>query len=159
VAEEFSLSSYLYVGLLAVGIAGQYVGGKLSDRIAPTNGLVVVFGSLAVVAALFVPVASTGLLSLLLISALLGFLLFALQPLYQSTIAEYSPPNDRGLSYGYTYLASFGVGAAGAAISGYLLSMVSVFGTFVALALFPTAGGILALSLRRWGSVDGSFET
>lgn len=149
-AEEFDLSSYLYVGLLTIGIGGQYVGGKLSDRIAPTLSLAVVFGCLAVIAVGFVPAANVGLPALILVSALLGFLLFALQPLYQATIAEYSPPDDRGLSYGYTYLTSFGVGAAGAAIAGYLLSVVDVGGTFLALAAFPLLGATFALVLYRW---------
>jgi MFS family permease len=150
-ASEFDLASYLYVGLLTIGIGGQYVGGKVSDRIEPTTGLTVVFGSLVVVAVGFVPAARTGLAPLLVASAVLGFLLFALQPLYQATIAEHSPPDDRGLSYGYTYLTSFGVGAGGAAIAGYLLSVVSADGTFLALAAFPALGAVFALVLRRWG--------
>jgi len=154
-ASEFDLSSYLYVGLLAVGIGGQYVGGRVSDRIEPTTGLAVVFGSLVVVAAGFIPAARAGLLPLLVASAVLGFLLFALQPLYQATIADHSPPDDRGLSYGYTYLTSFGVGAAGAAIAGYLLSVVSADGTFLALAVFPALGAIFAVVLGRWGDDDG----
>lgn len=148
-ASEFDLSSYLYVGLLAVGIGGQYVGGRVSDHIRPTSGLVVVFGSLVFVAIGFIPAAEAGILTLLLASAVLGFLLFALQPLYQATIAEHSPPDDRGLSYGYTYLTSFGVGAAGAAISGYLLTVVSADGTFLALAAFPALGAVFALVLRQ----------
>ena len=149
-ASEFDLSSYLYVGLLAIGIGGQYVGGRVSDKIRPTAGLAVVFGSLVVVAIAFIPAATAGLLPLLGISAVLGFLLFALQPLYQATIADHSPPDDRGLSYGYTYLTSFGVGAAGAAIAGYLLSVVSADGTFLALAVFPALGAAFSLVLRSW---------
>jgi MFS family permease len=152
-AREIDLSSYLYAGLLTVGIGGQYLGGKLTDRVAPTAGLAVVFTALCLVALLFVPAAQAGVLTLLVISAALGLLLFALQPLYQATIAEYSPPGGRGLSYGYTYLASFGVGAAGAAIAGYLLSVVDVGGTFAVLAVFPALGAVLALLLFRsdWG--------
>jgi len=149
-AEEFDLASYLYVGLLGVGIGGQYVGGRASDRIEPTTGLAVVLVGLAAVAVGFVPAAEAGLPTLLLASAVLGFLLFSLQPLYQATIADHSPPGDRGLSYGYTYLTSFGVGAAGAAVAGYLLSVTSVGGTFLALAAFPALGAGFALALRRW---------
>jgi MFS family permease len=108
-----------------------------------------VLAGLVVVAAVFVPVASAGLGALLLISAVLGFLLFTLQPLYQATIAEYSPPEERGLSYGYTYLANFGVGAAGAGIAGYLLSITDPSGTFLALAVVPALGVGLALLLSR----------
>ncbi len=150
-AAEFDLASYLYVGLLTVGIGGQYAGGKLTDRIPTATGMVAVFAGLAVVAVSFVPAAGAGVPALLAASAALGFLLFALQPLYQATIAEYSPPGDRGLSYGYTYLCSFGVGAAGAAISGYLLSAVGVRGTFLGLAVFPLLGLGFALALWRLG--------
>ncbi|PSP95159.1 MFS transporter [Halobacteriales archaeon QS_4_62_28] len=148
-AEEFDLASYIYAGLLTVGIGGQYVGGKLTDRIPTTTGLVAVFATLAVVAVLFVPAARAGLGPLLAISAALGFTLFAIQPLYQATIAEYSPPDDRGLSYGFTYLTNFGIGAAGAALSGLLLSAVGTDGTFLGLAAFPVVGAGLALALAR----------
>jgi len=149
IAEEFTLSSYLYAALLTIGIGGQYVGGKVSDRIPSTTGLAVVFGALVVVTISFVPAARGGVATLLVVSGLLGFLLFALQPLYQATIADHSPPGDRGLSYGYTYLMSFGIGAAGAAIAGFLLSVVTADGTFLALAVFPALGSLFAIALSR----------
>lgn len=149
IAEEFTLSSYLYVALLTIGIGGQYVGGKVSDRIPATTGLAVVFGALVLVTISFVPAARGGVGTLLVVSGLLGFFLFALQPLYQATIADHSPPGDRGLSYGYTYLTSFGIGAAGAAIAGFLLSVVTTDGTFLALAVFPALGSLFALVLSR----------
>jgi MFS family permease len=147
-AKEFTLSSYVYVGLLMVGIGGQYVGGKVSDSVAPTTGLAFVFASLMIVSVSFVPAARIGIVPLIAVCALLGFFLFALQPLYQATIADQSPPDDRGLSYGYTYLMSFGIGASGAALSGYLLTIVGVDGTFLSLALFPGVGMLAAYTLK-----------
>jgi sugar phosphate permease len=114
-------------------------------------GLVGVFGTLVLVAVAFVPAAQAGTATLLVVSALLGFFLFALQPLYQATIAEYTPADGRGLSYGYTYLVSFGVGAAGAAVAGYLLTATDVSGTFLALAAFPALGVAFSAALFRWG--------
>lgn len=149
-AAEFDTASYLYSGLLLVGIGGQYAGGKLSDRAPPTLGLIGTFAALVVVALAFVPAARAGPAPLLAVSALLGLFLFALQPLYQATIATYTPPDGRGLSYGYTYLASFGVGAVGATIAGYLLSTLGTGGTFLALSVFPALGGGFALALYRW---------
>ncbi|WP_197052513.1 MFS transporter [Halobellus rufus] len=146
-AGEFDLASYVYSGLLLVGIGGQYVAGKLTDRIHPEAGLAAVFGVLALVAVVFVPASKRGTTMTLLVSALLGFLIFALQPLYQATIAEYSPPDERGLSYGYTYLGTFGIGAAGAAIAGYLLTVLTVGETFTMLAVFPLIGALLAGAL------------
>lgn len=45
---------------------------------------------------------------LLVGSFVLGAALFAIQPLSQAAIAEYSLPESGGLSFGYTYLAVFG---------------------------------------------------
>ncbi|UWG46342.1 MFS family permease [Halanaeroarchaeum sp. HSR-CO] len=150
-AEEFKPASYLYAGLLTVGMAGQYVGGKLTDRIPTEIGLTVIFAVLAIIAVSFVPVAAAGIWALIAISATFGFFLFALQPMYQATIAIYSPPGGRGLSYGYTYLASFGIGALGAAIAGSLLSAFSVHRTFVLIGVFPVIGAALGLMLYRSG--------
>lgn len=151
-AEEFDLASYLYAGLLTIGIGGQYVGGKLTDRVPTAAALAAIFGSLVIVAAVFVPAAQSGVGPLLIVSVALGFLLFALQPMYQATIAEHTPPDDRGLSYGYTYLANFGIGAAGASIAGFLLAQTTVNGTFLALALVPAAGAVVSFALYKYGS-------
>jgi MFS family permease len=146
VASEFDLSRYLYAGLLAVGIAGQYVGGRLTDAVAPERGLVVMLTVLTAVALLFVP-ASGSLVPLLVVSVALGFFLFGMQPLTQATIAKYSPPERRGLSFGYTYLAIFGVGALGASVVGAVLTFGTPNLVFVVLAGFAAVGLALALLL------------
>jgi len=146
VAERFDLSQYLYAGLLAVGVGGQFVGGRLTDAVEPERGLAVMLGLLVVIALLFVPASET-LATLLLISVALGFVLFALQPLSQATIAKYSPPEHRGLSFGYTYLAIFGIGALGAALVGAALTYGSSTAVFVLLAGFEAVALVLALSL------------
>ena len=146
-------SRFVYAGLLMVGIAGQYVGGKLTDRMPTEWGLAGGFAALAVVALLFVPAAGAGLVPLLIISALLGFFLFVVQPMYQATVAEYSPAEARGLSYGYSYLAVFGVGATGAVIAGTVLTYTSEWGLFVTFAgiagLAATLGVYLSVRNRR----------
>lgn len=151
VAEEFDLAQYLYAGLLTVGIGGQYLGGRLTDRIEPDRGLLFMVASLAVIALSFVPAAGAGLPGLLLASFVLGFALFAVQPLTQATIAKYSRPESRGLSFGYTYLAIFGIGALGAAVVGTVLTYASRPLVFVVLATFATSSTILAGALVRFG--------
>ncbi len=145
-AREFDLAQYLYAGLLTVGIAGQYVGGKLTDRVDVDRGLAFTLGLLAVIAVLFIPATKT-LPTLLVVSAALGFVLFGIQPLGQATIAKYSPPEHRGLSFGYTYLAIFGIGALGASIVGTALTYGSSSTVFVLLAGFEVVALALALSL------------
>jgi MFS family permease len=146
-AEEFDLAGYLYAGLLTVGIGGQYVGGRLTERIEPDRGLILVLSALAAIAAAFVPAARFGLGGLLAASVVLGFTLFSIQPLTQATIAKYSVPDSRGLSFGYTYLAIFGVGALGAAVSGTVLTYASASVMFLVLAGFAAAAATLAVVL------------
>ena len=146
VGSEFDLSRYLYAGLLAVGIGGQYVGGRLTDAIQPERGLAVMLAALVTIALLFVP-ASRTLPTLLLVSVALGFALFAMQPLSQATIANYSPAEHRGLSFGYTYLAIFGIGALGASITGAVLTYGSPTAVFLLLAGFAAVALVFALSL------------
>ena len=146
-AEEFDLSGYLYAGLLTVGIGGQYFGGRLTERIEPDRGLILVLSALAAIAVAFVPAARIGLGGLLAASVALGFTLFSIQPLTQATIAKYSVPDSRGLSFGYTYLAIFGVGALGAAISGTVLTYASASVMFVVLAAFAAFAAALAVVL------------
>lgn len=146
VASEFDLSRYLYAGLLAVGIGGQYVGGRLTDAVAPERGVAVMLTALVAIAVLFVPASGT-LPALLAVSVALGFALFAMQPLTQATIAKYSPPEHRGLSFGYTYLAIFGIGALGASVTGAALTYGSRSLLFLVLAAFAAAALALALSL------------
>nr|WP_305794357.1 MFS transporter [Halomarina rubra] len=145
--RELEPGNYIYTGLLAVGVAGQYAGGKLTDRIDVELGLAVGYGTLGVIALAYLPAAEAGLLPLLVLSALLGFFLFFVQPFYQATVAEYTPPEARGLSYGYTYLGVFGVGALGATVAGVALAEFSQPVLFTILAGFGLLAGLLGLGL------------
>ena len=149
VAAEFDPARYLYAGLLTVGIGGQYLGGRLTDRIEPDRGLTVMLGVLTTIAVVFVPLVETGVGGLLAGSFVLGVALFAIQPLSQATIAKYSLPESRGLSFGYTYLAIFGIGALGASITGTVLTYGSTAVMFLVLAAFSLIGLSLGVTLLR----------
>jgi MFS family permease len=136
---------YFYSGLLMVGVLGQYVGGKLTDRIPVALGLVGGYGAIAILALIFLPIARSGLLGLVAIGALLGFFLFLVQPFYQATIAESTPPEARGLSYGYTYLGVFGIGALGGTIAGGVLTYFNATALFAVLAGFGATASLLGL--------------
>ena len=144
-------AQYVYVGLLIVGMGGQYVGGKLSDRMPPERAVVGAFFLLALLSVLFVPVAERSLVGLLAVTALLGFVLFGEQPLLQAIVADYSASDVRGLSYGYMFLGVFGVGALGAAFSGAVLAYTTQQHLFLLLAAVPIAAAAMAavLALRR----------
>ena len=140
---------YFYAGLLVVGVFGQYAGGKLSDRIDVEKGLVVGFGALAVLAVCFLPVAGVGVAPLAVLGAVVGFFLFFVQPFYQATVAEYTPAGARGLSYGYTYLGVFGVGALGGTVAGVVLTYAAPAELFVVLAGIAVVATGLGVYLVR----------
>jgi MFS family permease len=140
---------YFYSGLLLVGVLGQYTGGKLTDRFRVEYTMAAAFGLLAALALLFVPVSGMGLVPLAVLGAVLGAALFVVQPMYQATVAEYTPPGTRGLSYGFTYLGVFGVGALGGAIAGGILAFASPLALFLTLAGFAATASALGLYLGR----------
>ncbi|WP_096391559.1 MFS transporter [Halopenitus persicus] len=142
-------SDYFYSGLLLIGVVGQYVGGKLTDRVPVEYGIAVGFGGLAVLALAFLPAAGLGLVPLAVVGALMGVFLFLVQPLYQATVAEYTPAGTRGLSYGYTYLGVFGVGALGGAIAGTILEYATEPTLFLVLAGFATVASVTGIVLGR----------
>ncbi len=150
-AEEFDLARYLYVGILMVGIGGQYIGGQVADRIATERGLAYVLATLAVLALLFVP-ATASVWTFLAVSLLLGVVLFSVQPLSQATVAAYSNPETRGISFGYTYLAIFGVGALGAGLAGTVLTVASVQVLFIVLAAISAVAASTSFVLLRVGT-------
>ncbi|WP_331233100.1 MFS transporter [Natronorarus salvus] len=145
--EGIEPSDYVYVDLLVVGMAGQYVGGRATDRVAVERGLAVVFTVLATLAVLFVPVSGMGLLPLVALCALVGFFLFAIQPFYQEAVAVHTPADTRGLSYGFTYLGEFGLGAGSIAIGGFLLDGPGLATFFLVLAGFALTGAALSVGL------------
>ncbi|MXV64522.1 MFS transporter [Natronorubrum sp. JWXQ-INN-674] len=145
--EGIEPADYIYVGLLVVGMAGQYVGGKLTDRLDPARGMAGIFGVLVVLALAFVPVTGMGLVAIATLCGVFGFFLFAIQPFYQNAVAVYTPADSRGLSYGYTYLGEFGLGSASIAIGGFVLGGASLATFFVVIASFALAGMVLSAAL------------
>ncbi|ELY48177.1 MFS transporter [Natronorubrum sulfidifaciens] len=145
--EELSLGDYIYVGLLVAGMAGQYVAGKLTARVAVARGLVVVFLGLAALALAFVPISSMGLGAVVFYCGVLGFSLFAIEPFYQEAVAVYTPADTRGLSYGYTYLGMFGLGALSISLGGYLLDHTTMGVFFATLSVIALLGAGISVRL------------
>jgi membrane protein implicated in regulation of membrane protease activity len=63
-------------------------------------------------------------------------------------------------SFGYTYVAVFGVGALGSAIAGFILTRTSPALLFVVLAVFAVAAILFGVYLiRRTASTSSSTAT
>lgn len=147
--RTFEPSQYVYSGLLLLGGAGQYVGGKFVDRVRSEFALVGSYATLVVVALVFIPSANGGLVPLLVVAGLLGFLVFMVAPINQEVISQYVPADVRGLSFGYTYTAIFGVGALGATLAGIVLTRSTSGVLFAILASVAAAAVLLAAMLLR----------
>jgi MFS family permease len=138
---------YVYAGLLTVGVGGQYAGGRLTDVVETEYALVAAFGLLVLGALAFVPAATAGLVPLVAVCLLLGFAIYVTAPVYQATIAESVADDTHGLSYGYTYLGMFGIGALGAPLAGTALSHADPTTLFAVLAGIATLGGLVSVFL------------
>jgi MFS family permease len=147
--ETVNPTEYVYAGLLLVGVVGQYASGKLSDRVRPERGVVAVFVGLVLIGVAFIPAANAGLGPLLVVSALLGVFLFGLQPFMQATVADHSPADVRGSSFGFVFAGLFGIGAAGAAITGFILTRAGPNELFLAVVAFAGVAVVVGQVLRR----------
>ena len=149
-SESFPPGRYLYSAILLVGVLGQYTGGYVAEHRSKERMLAASFVALGVLALLYVR-ASASAVPMLAASALLGYTLFIFQPIYQALVADYSPAEARGLSYGIFYLGTFGIGAAAAGIAGYAVTYFDFAVLFAVLAAFAFAGAGLSavLAVRR----------
>lgn len=145
--ETFEPSQYAYAGLLMVGAAGQYAGGKLSDRGSPERAIVGAFVALLAVSALFPILTQAGLIATLAVCAALGFFIYMEAPIHQALIGKHAAADVQGLSFGYTYLGVFGIGAAGASVAGVALTYGGTGLLFLALGSLAFAGFLLTLAL------------
>jgi MFS family permease len=99
----------------AMGIAGQWWGGRIADR-SPLAPAYLLFHAAAMV---LVGLASS-LFGLPLVVALFAYIFFAIgmQPIENSLVAELTPPHLRGMAYAGKFLLGFGVGSTGVFVVG-----------------------------------------
>ncbi len=142
-------SRYIYSGLLLVGIVGQFIGGKLTDRIPIETGLFLFFMGYTFVSLLFATAVNLGDIPFLIVSVLLVLVLFGEQPFSQAAVAKHSPSSVRGLSYGFVYVGIFGVGSLGAALAGSTLTYFGETALFLVLVVCGLAAASLVTVLDR----------
>ncbi len=151
---------YVFAGLLLLGGVGQYVGGRLVDSYPVERVLVAAYVGLVAVALILIPAADAGVGPLLAVAGVFGFLVFLVAPVNQEAISAYTPAAARGLSFGYSYTAIFGLGAAGATLAGVVLTRSTPFVLFVLLAGVAGAAALIGVVLDRRGgrAPDTSME-
>ncbi|GAB3411679.1 MFS transporter [Haloparvum alkalitolerans] len=151
--RDLEASRLAYTWLLLVGVAGQYAGGLASDRLSPERTLLAAFAGLAVVSVAFLPLSNAGVAPLLAVCALLGFFAYAVAPVAQTVVARSVDEASHGLSFGFVYLGTFGVGALGALLAGAALDAggsEALFAGLTGVAMLAAAlAGALAVRTAR----------
>ncbi len=144
--DQETLSGYLTTVALLMGSVGQYVGGSLSQRYALERLLPPI--ALTLVPALLLMGVSGGL-ALVALSGVFIFFNFSAQPLYNGLIADYSPEQALGRSYGISFFASFALGSSAATFSGFFAQRFGTGSVFLTLAGFAALSVALGVAIWR----------
>jgi len=139
-----ALKGIAVFSLLGVGILGQWLGGKASDRFGSREALIIasVFVSLSL---FLLPAVSQPYVSVALFVPLYGFFFYAHQPALNSLAGLITPQGMRGTMYGILFFFSFGLGSASTAIATSIAQRYDLNMAFYALMLFSLAALLLSL--------------
>jgi MFS family permease len=143
---DSSWAAVAYTLLLAAGVPGQWLGGKIADKIGSKKVLIATMTGvcLSLVLLLFSPIYVIGIGAFIL---LYGVSFYAHQPALNA-LTGFLPPQDQlGAVYGIFFFTSFGIGALSQTMVGYIADMYSFDVAFYLLAIFAFAALLLSLKL------------
>lgn len=138
-----SVAGYLASLVLLCGVAGQWVSGRIASprRLAPMLSLVYL-GNVPLL--LWMSVASGTIR--LVPCCLLGFVHFMNQPVFNSLLPDYVPTKTRSTWFGFSQMMTFGIGAAGPYLVGWLNNFQTAFTLLAAISL---VAGLLPFPIWR----------
>jgi len=133
--------------VLASGVAGQWLGGRASDRLGSKK--VLIASSIGVLASLlFLQFTPLWLLGVSIFVVLYGISFYGHQPALNSLTGIMTPTERRGIVYGIFFFTSFGIGSISQAIAGYLMDTYkSIEPSFYILTVFAVIALALSFTL------------
>ena len=134
--------------LLAAGILGTFIGGRLADRYGRRAVVLCGMGSLAPFLLLFILFSTINIVVALLLLLPLGLALFAPFSVMVVMGQEYLP-NHVGTASGVTLGLAVTIGGITAPIFGHIADLYGIHIAILGLALFPLLATGLALTLPR----------
>lgn len=135
--------------VFGLGMFGQYMGGRAAERFDPRRGYLV-FHSLALPMALAMAFLTD--LPLILVTMLFFLFFLGMQPIENTIIAKLTPDRFRHSAYGTKFILTFGVGALGVHMVGWIklhFSLSAVFVTVAGLSFLLVLSIILLKSVTR----------
>lgn len=140
-ADSANAGKIRAAGVLFLGCFGQYTAGRFArSRILEIQLATITFLNVPFLAWM----AFATHWDRIVAAAMLSFVHFMQQPVYNSLVAKYSPSRRRSLCYGISFAMAFGLGGFGAMFAGHFQSDKIVYGTLAALA---ASGGVIAFVL------------
>lgn len=118
---------------LGFGVFGQLLGGYFSEYRRPDD---VAFILALVAIPLLLAVGNSQGMVLLLMASVFAFAHFMTQPVYNSLIANYTPPAWRGRMFGIYFFCVYGVGSFSASALGYVADKMGLNWVFIISAGF-----------------------
>lgn len=141
----------------AFGVGGQFLGGYLSEHKRPET---LAFGLAVLAIPLLLAIGNSQGVTLMMAASGFAFFHFMTQPVYNSLIANYTPPKWRGRMFGIYFFFNYGIGSFSAGMLGYIAEQFGTNWVFIVSAGF----GLLALFFVTWllvrarrGSGDSSL--
>ncbi len=133
--------------VLALGMFGQFIGGRLADKYSREKLFAGVF--LAAVPFLFSLSLLRGL-PLILSAMVFAFFYFANQPIANSLLPQYADQRIWGRIYGWFYFMNFGAGSIMSWIAGVIGQKIALSYTFILFAILLLMAGLLGFLLIRF---------
>jgi FSR family fosmidomycin resistance protein-like MFS transporter len=139
-----SLKATAVFALFGFGILGQWLSGRISDRIGSKKVLVATSVGIAS-SFVFLLVVPNPLISVALFIVIYGAMFYGHQPALNSLTGLITPNARRGTVYGVFFFLSFGLGSISIAIATYFAVNFSMEMSFMILLLFSLIALLLSL--------------
>ena len=136
-----------------VGMAGQYVGGRVGEKIDLGRGYLL-FHLITIPAVLLMAVTSD--MPLIIFAMIHSFFLLGMQPLENTLVARLSPPELHSSAFGLKFVLTFGVGALSVNMVSFVKSTFGFSAVYVALALVSTTLACVILLLNHYRKASAS---
>lgn len=150
--EPVTLAGYLATIALLFGVVGQFVGGHLGERFKRERVLPLLW-ALSIAPLLLMGLTHGALL--IVVSALFVLVFFMAQPIQNALVADYTPAQFQGRSFGFVFFAGFGLGSFAGTFAGYITQRFGTSWVFISLSGFALAGFLISLYLLLGASKRG----
>ncbi|TVR93494.1 MAG: MFS transporter [Spirochaetaceae bacterium] len=131
--------------VLLSGAVGQYLGGIAADKYSGETLYVLILLMSSLLLPFMALSSGFALVAIGIVFALFGF---AVQPVQNFLLVRYVHPESHGKMFGIHFFLVFGVGSAGAVVSGYLADVFGLASVFLGMGLFSTVATLCILYLH-----------